>query len=119
MTGGVTHKLLEASGYIKDNRLLPSGFDKTTADDMIAVWGDALSDANFTGGSDNVTYQVNTAGFNGPFKVTVNLYYQSLAYSSIKALLEYDTAEVQSFKAIYNASNKAPVLVGSITRTIQ
>jgi hypothetical protein len=118
MTGGVTHKLLEASGYIKDNRLLPAGFDKTSAGELIAVWGTAVDDADFTGGSDNVTYQVNTAGFNGPFTVTVNLYYQSLAYSTIEALFEFDTPEVRAFEAIYEASNKAPTLIYSISRTI-
>ena len=35
--GKVTTGLLHAVGYLKDNRLLPHGFDKTTADKDIAV----------------------------------------------------------------------------------
>ncbi len=118
MAGGVTHKLLEASGYIKDNRLLPAGFDKTSAGELIAVWGAALNDTDFSGGSDNVTYQVNTAGFSGPFTVTVKLYYQSLAFSTVEALFKFDTPEVRAFKAIYQASNKAPTLIYTLSRTV-
>lgn len=118
MEGGVTHKLLEASGYAKDNRLLPAGFDKATADDMIAVWGDARNDDNFIGGSDNVTYKVNTSGFKGPFTVTIKLYYQSLAYSSVHALSEFNTSEVQDFTEYYQASNRLPVLIYSLTQKI-
>ena len=47
--GHVTTGLLSAVGYIKDNRLLPHGFDKQTADKDIAVHGKALEDASFTG----------------------------------------------------------------------
>ena len=37
--GNITTGLLRASAYVKDNRLLPRGFDKTTAVPDIAVFG--------------------------------------------------------------------------------
>ena len=48
--GAVTTGLLTAVRYVKDNRLLPHGFDKRTADKDVAVHGDAEGDADFAGG---------------------------------------------------------------------
>jgi hypothetical protein len=45
--GHVTTGFSAAVGYLKDNRLLPSGFQKQTADKDIAVDGDAADDLNF------------------------------------------------------------------------
>ena len=45
--GHVTTGLLNAVGYLKDNRLLPSGFDKRTAEHNIAVIGDAADRSRF------------------------------------------------------------------------
>ena len=45
----VTTGLLAAYSYLKDNRLLPDGFDKQTAESDIAVIGDAFKDPTFTG----------------------------------------------------------------------
>ena len=56
--GALTTGLLTAVRYVKDNRLLPHGFDKQTADKDIAVLGDAADDANFTGAGDRVRYSV-------------------------------------------------------------
>jgi len=56
--GGVTTGLLTATGYLKDNRLLPRGFDKQTAATEIAVHGGAIDDADFTNGGDRVRYSV-------------------------------------------------------------
>ena len=50
--GTPTTGLLQAVGYVKDNRLLPRGFDKATAVPDIAVQGEAASDASFTGAGD-------------------------------------------------------------------
>ncbi len=42
--GKVTTGLLNAVGYLKDNRLLPAGFDKRSAEKDIAVVGEAADD---------------------------------------------------------------------------
>ena len=48
----LTTGLLSAVSYVKDNRLLPRGFDKRTADKDIAVHGERGGDADFAGGGD-------------------------------------------------------------------
>jgi hypothetical protein len=78
--GGVTTGLLQGVTYGKDNRLLPQGFDKTTAVPDIAVHGDAASDATFTGGGDTVEYAIDTHGASGPFVVDAELLYQPIGY---------------------------------------
>ena len=45
--GAPTTGLLTATQYLKDNRLLPRGFDKATADKEIGVYGEAARDADF------------------------------------------------------------------------
>src|SRR5581483_11555809 len=56
--GHVSTGLLSAVGYFKDNRLLPAGFRKQTADKDIAVIGDAADDPNFTDAGDLLRYSV-------------------------------------------------------------
>jgi hypothetical protein len=46
--GSLTTGLLQATQFVKDNRILPRGFNKATADTDIAVVGDALRDGDFT-----------------------------------------------------------------------
>jgi len=45
--GDVTHSLLAATGYLKDNRLTPAGFDKNVVPEDIQVAGLAIGDDNF------------------------------------------------------------------------
>ena len=56
--GSVTTGLLSGVRYAKDNRLLPRGFDKTSATADVAVHGDAVNDADFGAGADRVRYLV-------------------------------------------------------------
>ena len=63
----VTTGLLTGVRYVKDNRLLPRGFDKATHEWDIAVYGAAADDWDFTGGSDLVRYAVDVTDANGPF----------------------------------------------------
>lgn len=48
-----TTGLLTAVRFIKDNRLLPAGFEKRKVDQEIAPQGGAMEDADFVGGRDD------------------------------------------------------------------
>jgi hypothetical protein len=104
--GEVTYTLLRAASYVKDNRLLPRGFNKTTAPSDIAVVGDAnSSDTNFVGGSDTITYDINTSGFTtSPHHIEVELRYQTLGYPFAQDLFDDNTTESNSFKTMFEAS---------------
>jgi len=95
--GRVTTGLLYGSHYLKDNRLLPKGFDKATADKLVAVTGEAEQDPNFTGGADSVTYSVALANAAGPFTVTAELDYQSIGFRWAQNLRNYDAPEPKRF----------------------
>jgi hypothetical protein len=102
VNGNVTTGLLRATGYVKDNRLLPRGFDKTTAAPDIAVHGDARDDNDFTAEGDRVRYVFNTAGRSGPFDVSAELRYQPIAYRWAQNLRAYDAMETRRFVTWYD-----------------
>lgn len=109
--GSVTTVLLTATRYLKDNRLLPDGFDKAGADADIAVMGGAADDADFRGGGDRVVYSVDLGGARGPFKVEAELWYQPVGYRWARNLEQHDTAEAMRFLPYYNAMAKRSAAV--------
>ena len=100
--GAPTTGLLRGLAFIKDNRLLPDGFDKRSADDDIAVRGQAAADETFAGGGDRVTYNVDVAGAVGSFLIQVELRYQPIAYRWARNLASYDAAETRRFVSYYD-----------------
>ena len=99
----VTYTLLRGMAYVKDNRLLPVGFDKTTAPNDVKVVGDALTDANFIGGSDQITYRI--SGLNGNnYQIEAELVHQPIAFSFVTDLFKDIDNEVEDFKIMFNAS---------------
>lgn len=112
-TGQVTTLQMRASGFIKDNRLLPEGFDKTAVSDLIAVTGQAATDDDFVGGQDKVTYRIPVEGGQGPFTVAVELLYQSIGHRWAQNLMSKDTEEARTFGRYYNALGNEPVVVAS------
>lgn len=110
--GHVTTGVLAAVGYLKDNRLLPAGFDKRTADKDIAVHGDAADDPNFTAGGDLVRYSVAVGHAEGPFRVQAELWYQPIGFRWARNLEPYEARETRRFVSYYNAmaSTTATVL---------
>jgi hypothetical protein len=104
--GSVTTGLLRATGYLKDNRLLPRGFDKTSAPREIAVLGAAWNDRDFTAERDRVRYTVTTAGRTGPFRVEIELRYQPISFRWVQNLRSYDAPETNRFVKWYDAMSR-------------
>jgi hypothetical protein len=113
----VTTVLLSAVRYLKDNRLLPDGFDKTTAPDDVAVAGRAAADADFEAGGDRVRYAVEVAGGVAPFTVRAELWYQPIAYRWAHNLSDQPALETDRFVSHYerHASSSAVVLAHAHT----
>jgi hypothetical protein len=100
--GAPTTGLLRGVAFIKDNRLLPDGFDKRSADNDIAVRGQAAADETFAGGGDRVTFTVDVARATGSFRIQAELRYQSIAFRWARNLASYDTAETRRFVSYYD-----------------
>lgn len=116
--GEVTYTLLRAMDYLKDNRLLPTGFDKNTAPDDIKVAGNALTDQDFTGGSDEIRYHL--AGFGqGRYTVTAELVFQPLSYGFTQDLSQDGSTEAAAFTTMYNASSHKSMPMAAINFTVR
>ena len=116
--GRVTTGLLRGVRYAKDNRLLPRGFDKATADAEVAVHGDAERDADFVGGSDRLSYRVDLGRARAAaLRVDITLLYQSIGYRWVENLRAYDAPEPQRFVRYYQDSATGSALTLAEART--
>ncbi len=115
VSGEVTTGLLRAQRYLKDNRLLPSGFDKASAGEDFAVHGRAAEDSDFEGGGDTVRYLIDLPDAGEALTVTVELLYQSIGYRWAESLRRYDAPEIGRFLEAYEALPNQPVTVATLT----
>lgn len=114
--GAPTTGLLQATQYLKDNRVLPRGFVKSTAGAEIAVVGGAAADADFTGQGDRVRYRlpVSTAA-----TIEVELRYQSIGYRWARNLAAYDAPEPKRFVGYYDEmAAHSSVVVARAARSV-
>jgi len=116
----VTYTLLRAARFAKDNRLLPRGFLKSAVPAEVGVYGKAAADDDFVGGSDLVAYRVNTAGYKGPFTVTVRLLFTAVSYPFVKDLeKDQELFEVGRFMQFYRYADKLPQEITAIQAAVQ
>ena len=110
--GHVTTGLITAIGYLKDNRLLPHGFDKSSAAKDIQVVGDAAQDPNFTDKGSLVRYAAPMDASLGPFHIEAELWYEPIAYRWAHNLSPYHSEEPQRWVGYYTslASGAAVIL---------
>ena len=112
-----TTGLLSAVRYLKDNRLLPRGFDKRTAAAEIAVVGSADGDDSFTAGSDRVRYRVPVPAGRRLGRIAVELRYQPIAYRWAHNLGGYAAPEPTRFVAFFrHLSSAASAVVATASR---
>lgn len=102
--GAVTTGLISAVRYVKDNRILPRGFDKSTAGKDIAVHGEAATDPDFVDLGDRIRYDVDLSGRSGPFVVEAELLYQPIAFRWAENLRGVSSVESKRFAPMYDAA---------------
>ena len=117
-SGRVTTGLLSAVTYAKDNRLLPEGFDKATADAAIMVRGRAREDADFRDGRDRIRYRLAVPPGVRRIDVRARLMFQTIGYRWAQNLVPYEAYETRRFVRYYddNAATSANVLAEAVRR---
>ena len=106
-----TTGLLMGVRYVKDNRLLPRGFDNASANWDVAVAGAATSDPDFTGGADHVRYAIDVPSGAGPLRVEAQLWYQPIGFRWAQNLARYDAFETRRFVRYYDTMSAASAIV--------
>jgi hypothetical protein len=107
----LTTGLLTAIRYLKDNRILPDGFDKEKAADAIAVRGKANEDADFDAGRDTVSYSIPVNEGDGPHTFRVELWYQPIAYRWAQNLRQQTTSEAARFLSYFESLSDSSALI--------
>jgi hypothetical protein len=101
--GRPTTGLLTAVRYLKDNRLVPRGFDKSKADPWIAVIGTAAQDADFGESGDRVRYAIEVNPADGPFAIDAELRFQVIGFRWAENLRPYKAEETRRFVQYYES----------------
>lgn len=104
--GRVTTGLIRAIRFIKDNRILPRGFEKAAASHDIAVQGRARQDEDFQGSGDTIRYAVRVDRARKPFTVEAELLYQPIAFRWAKNLTDQQAAEIDRFVSYYDSMSQ-------------
>jgi hypothetical protein len=108
--GAPTWRLALGAGWLKDNRLLPEGWDADHPDaPEVAPVG--VADDDFTGGSDRVSYALPLPPGTTAIEVEVTLFYQPLGARFAAELLGHATPEVATFQALWEAADRRPEVV--------
>jgi len=118
--GEVTTAVLQASGYLKDNRILPEGTEKSELRPDFSVFGKAVEDDNFLGGADRVMYSIDVIDNSspGPFYVEVELLYQPISYRWAANLDRHDGEEINHFMAFYEDVPNTPIVISSASISV-
>lgn len=118
--GQFTNILERAHIALKDNRLTPQGFLKSDpVYDTTRIVGHALTDPDFnfspTGqegsATDLIHYRIPKGGHQGYLRVTARVWYQSLPPKWIMPMFEWSSPEIETFKTMFEAADRKPVLV--------
>jgi hypothetical protein len=108
----VPASLLDAFRYIKDNRLMPSGFDRRHKNMLFTPWVAIEGDPNF-GSEDQVTYRVAGAPA-GSLHVKVELLFQTVKPADLDALATKPTPASLKLFDMLAAKPPLPLVVASV-----
>ena len=93
---------------------------RNKADKDIAVYGSAVPDEDFIGGSDRVRYQIDISESKGPYTINVYLHFTTVSANFIDDLKkDQHLPEVKRFLELWQNAKVDPVVVGSVEKTVE
>jgi hypothetical protein len=110
--GEPTYRLLRGATYLKDNRLLPAGWDPQQATAAIAPAG-VDGDPDFGPAGDTVAVMVAAPAAAGPYTVEARVYYQTLSPRFLAELFALDGPRIRAFEAMLDGADVSPELLAS------
>lgn len=117
-----TTVLERADTTLKDNRLPPEGFsDLSSVYDTVKIIGSAYSDPDFNryngnmdgSGKDIIHYHLPLGILTNSASIYARVYYQTLPPGWLQEMFSYNSAPIDSFKAMYQMADKRPILIAS------
>ena len=125
LNGERTFTLLRIAGYLKDNRLPPTGYRMDgPAGDSTSIEGLANMDPDFNreagvegSGSDQVIYHIGNLNPSETYTIRAAMQFQSVSPRFVNDLFAYDIPEVTQFRSYYEALDPAPVTISEIAAT--
>lgn len=121
VNGDPTTVLERGAINLKDNRIAPLGFTTSHAVyDTVRISGRAEIDPNFNitdgaegSGTDSLFYHIPLNGYSGAVSVSAKVWYQSLPPAWMKEMFDESTPEIETFRTMFDAADRSPVLVQS------
>lgn len=98
----VTTGLLQAIQYKKDNRVIPSGFQKAKASADVKVHGEANHDEDFIGGRDAIQVSIQVEHGQAPFQLEAELLYQPIGFRWAENLRKANSSESRRFNKAFD-----------------
>lgn len=125
VNGDYTTILERSAVQLKDNRIPPTGFTTTHFSyDTTKIVGNALADIDFNktngtegSGTDKVHFNIPLSGNTNDINIFVNVFYQTVTNKWLEDMFSYSSDKIDTFKAMYNESDKSPVLLKSVMLT--
>jgi len=120
VNGDKTTVLERAKESLKDNRLVPLGFSTTHLSyDTTLIAGVPGSDVDFNhdgvgvegSGSDITHYHVPMNNYDGLITIHARVWYQSAPPRWMEEMFAYNSAEIDTFRTMYEEADGTPVLV--------
>lgn len=115
--GSDTWRLLDAHGYVKDNRLLPRGYSNDHADAKRTRPIGTDGDHSFAAGRDLVTFLFDAPADCGPYRIDVELVYQTLAPRYAAELFAIEGKEIRAFERMWKQATRTPEVVATAHRS--
>ncbi len=123
VNGNKTTVLERSASALKDNRIPPAGFTTSFSTyDTCKIVGAALTDPDFnkTGvtegtGKDIVHYMIAMNGYHGLVNISASVYYQTIPPSWVTEMFSHNSAQIDTFRNMFNNAPKAPLLVARDT----